>query len=508
MNASKLTLVSALAVFLTLSSAVACAQAAAEAASTTAAGTAAATGLKATFPKMPQEVQQQPAAQAPPASVPAQAQTPQTSVPAPQAAQPQPQQVQAGTAPLRVMVGKSLLVNTADRLRRVSVTDPAVADAMVVTPNQVLVHGRAPGEVSLLLWNEQEQSRSFDLRVDVDATAASEEIKRIFPDEKIDVSASRSAIVLAGHVSSEDVVKRAALLAGAYSKTVINVLTFGPQGAQEVLLEVKFAEVDRAALSQLGLNILATGAAGNVGQTTTGQFNPTGTINITGQIGAPLTGTTSNFPAFDMLNVFVFRPDLNLGAAIKALGTKSIMQILAEPNLIAVNGKEASFLAGGEYPIPVVQGGNNNAVTIVYKEYGVRLTFMPVITPSGNIHLQVKPEVSSLDYVNGIRLAGYTIPALTTRRASTELEIRDGQSFVIAGLMDNRVTKDLSKIPGIGDIPILGYLFRSRNLQKNKTELMVLVTARRISPSATPAPLPNMPEPLLDQPKHPSGGSQ
>lgn len=505
MKACKLTLVCALVVFLTLSSAVACAQAAAEAAGTTSAGTAAAsgmTGLKQAMPTMPKEVQQQqqqqPAVQTPQAPVPAQD----------QAALPQTQQVTAGTAPLRVMVGKSLLVNTADRLRRVSVTDPSVADAIVVTPNQVLVHGRAPGEISLLLWNEQEQSRSFDLRVDVDATAAAEEIKHIFPDENIQVSASRSAIVLAGHVTNEDVVKRAALLAGAYSKTVINVMTFGPQGAQEVLLEVKFAEVDRAALSQLGLNIISTGAAGNVGQITTGQFSPTGTVNLTGQIGSSLTGYTTNFPALEMLNLFVFRPDLNLGVAIKALANKSIMQILAEPNLIAVNGKEASFLAGGEYPIPVVQGGNNNAITIVYKEYGVRLTFMPVITPNGNIHLQVKPEVSSLDYTNGIRLAGYTIPALTTRRAQTELEIKDGQSFVIAGLMDNRVTKEMSKVPGIGDIPILGNLFRSRNLQKNKTELMVLVTARRVAPDSAPATLPKMPEPLLDQPKQPAGGTQ
>lgn len=471
------------------------AQAAAEAAGATAAGTAAgARAPKVTMPSIPTS------AQAPAEAPQAPAQAPTIPPGTPQQAAP-PETV--GVAPLRVMVGKSILVNTADRLRRVSVTDPSVADAMVVTPNQVLVHGRAPGEVTLLLWDEQERSRSFDLRVDVDVTAATEEMKRIFPDEQVNVSGSRSAIVLSGHVSSEDTAKRAGLIATAYTKNVINVLTFGPQGAQEVLLEVKFAEVDHVALSQLGMNIFATGAAGNIGNVGTGQFPSIGTWDINGQIGAPLTGTKSSVSNVNPLNLFLFRPDLNLGAAIKALQERSLMEILAEPNLIAVNGKEASFLAGGEFPIPVVQGGagGNNGITIQFREFGVRLSFMPVITPAGAIHLQVKPEVSSLDFANGIRLNGFVVPALTTRRASTELEIQDGQSFVIAGLMDNRVTKDLNKVPGIGDIPILGNLFKSRELKKSKTELMVLVTAHRIQPLTTQPPLPKMPEKFMEDGK-------
>jgi pilus assembly protein CpaC len=179
-----------------------------------------------------------------------------------------------------------------------------------------------------------------------------------------------------------------------------------------------------------------------------------------------------------------------------------VLQILAEPNLIAVNGKEASFLAGGEFPIPVVQGAAGlNSVTILFKEFGVRLSFTPVITPNGNIHLTVKPEVSALDFANGLRLSGFTVPALTTRRASTEFEIQDGQSFVIAGLMDNRVTRDLSKMPGLADIPILGYLFKSKNLQQSKTELMVLVTAHRVAPTDTPPALLKGPEKYLDDKK-------
>src|SRR5947208_8313249 len=203
------------------------------------------------------------------------------------AAPPQAPAASEGPVPLRVMVGKSLLINTTDRLKRVSVTDPDIADPQVITPTQVLVHGRSPGEVSLLIWDESERARSFDLRVDVDVTAAQEEVKRIFPEEQIDVSASRSAIVLSGHVTTEDVSKHAGLIAGAYSKNVVNVLSFGPVGAQEVLLEVKFAEVDRSAVTQLGVNILNTGAGNFVGNTTTGQFGGTRIGDVTDTFPRP-----------------------------------------------------------------------------------------------------------------------------------------------------------------------------------------------------------------------------
>src|SRR5215470_7171179 len=198
--------------------------------------------------------------------------------------------LQEGPAPLRVMVGKSLLINTTDRLKRVSVTDPEIADPQVITPTQVLVHGRSPGEVSLLIWDESERSRSFDLRVDVDVTACQEEIKRIFPEEQIEVSASRSAIVLSGHVTTEDVAKHAGQVASAYSKNVINVLTFGPVGAEEVLLEVKFAEVDRAAVTQLGINLFAPGLDNTIGLRHTAQF---GSVNVT-RTPASETSTSSS----------------------------------------------------------------------------------------------------------------------------------------------------------------------------------------------------------------------
>jgi pilus assembly protein CpaC len=418
----------------------------------------------------------------------------QTTLP-PQSAQPQ------GSAPLRVMVDKSLLINTTERLKRISVTDPTVAYATVITPTQILVHGRAPGEVSLLIWDELERSRSFDLRVDVDVSACAEEEHRVFPEEQISVTPSRAAIVLSGHVTTEDVAKRAGELASAYSKNVINVLTFGPVGAQEVLLEVKFAEVDRSALTQLGANVFSTGAGNVIGTTTTGQYGGFGSQAIS-QTQGQNTPFAASETVSSVLNLFLFQPNIHLGTVIEALQSKNLLQILAEPNLIAVNGKKASFLAGGQFPFPIVQPGQGfTAVTISFKEFGVKLEFTPVIMPNGNIHLTVAPEVSTLDFADALTISGFTIPALSTRKAETEFELRDGQSFVIAGLIDNRVTDIWNKVPGLGDIPILGNFFKSKSVQKSNSELMVLCTVHRVSPNAEPPPGPKNPQPFINNDK-------
>jgi pilus assembly protein CpaC len=462
----------------------------------------------------PQPEQQQAAPQAAPPVAPSQ-EAPQAapSQAAPQGpaatAQTSPESESRAAAPLRVMVGKSLLINTTERLKRVSVTDPGVADAIVITPTQILVHGRSAGEVSLLIWDELERSRSFDLRVDVDVSAASEEEKRIFPDEQITVTPSRSAIVLSGHVTTEDIAARAGKIAEAYSKNVVNVLTFGPVGAQEVLLEVKFAEVDRSAALQLGVNYFLPNSGHTTGTLTTGQYGGStiSTTSTTTQTNgsATTTSTAPTAPTINLtnpLNLFLFRSDINFGVVVQALQQKNLLQILAEPNLIAVNGKEASFLAGGEFPFPIVQPGQGfTAVSISFKEFGVRLRFTPVIMPNGNIHLRVVPEVSQLDFTNGLTISGFNIPALSTRRADTEFELQDGQSFVIAGLIDNRLTTISDKIPGLGEIPILGNLFKSKNAQKSKTELMVLCTVHRIAPSNQEPAGPAYPQPFLDDNK-------
>jgi len=406
-----------------------------------------------------------------------------------------------GAAPLRVMVDKSLLINTTERLKRISVTDPTVASVQVVTPTQILVHGKSPGEVSLLIWDELERSRSFDLRVDVDVSACAEEEHRVFPEEQISVTPSRAAIVLSGHVTTEDVAKRAGELASAYSKNVINVLTFGPVGAQEVLLEVKFAEVDRSALTQLGANLFTTGAANLIGTTTTGQYGGFASQSIS-QTQGQNTAFQATETVSNVLNMFLFSPNLHVGAVIEALQTKNLLQILSEPTLIAVNGKKASFLAGGQFPFPIVQPGQGfTAVTISFKDFGVKLDFTPVIMPNGNIHLTVAPEVSTLDFADAITISGFTIPALSTRKAETEFELRDGQSFVIAGLIDNRVTDTWNKVPGLGDIPILGAFFRSKNISKSNSELMVLCTVHRISPNTESPPGPKNPDTFINNDK-------
>jgi len=288
-----------------------------------------------------------------------------------------------------------------------------------------------------------------------------------------------------------------------------------------VLLEVKFAEVDRSAALQLGVNYFLPNSGHTTGTLTTGQFggatvSTSSTTTQTTSTGVSTTTTAPTPPTINIsnpLNLFLFRSDINFGVVIQALQQKNLLQILAEPNLIAVNGKEASFLAGGEFPFPIVQPGQGfTAVTISFKEFGVKIKFTPVIMPNGNIHLRVIPEVSTLDFANALTISGFTVPALSTRRADTEFELQDGQSFVIAGLIDNRVTNLVNKFPGLGDIPILGNFFKSKSAQKSNSELMVLCTARRISPNTQNPPLPTAPLPYLDKDKFdkskPSGGGK
>ncbi|MGH9555134.1 MAG: type II and III secretion system protein family protein, partial [Terriglobales bacterium] len=263
---------------------------------------------------------------------------------------------------------------------------------------------------------------------------------------------------------------------------------------------------NRTALRQFGINLFSTNGKA-LSETGTGQFGQRGVFDLTDThvFGLPTT-TVATDRRITPLNVFLFRPDVHVGLAIQALQQKNLAQVLAEPNLIALNGKEASFLAGGEFPIPIVQGGGNvGNVTVVFKEFGVRLKFTPVIQPNGNIRLKVAPEVSALDFANGVIISGFTIPGLVTRKAETELELQDGQSFVIAGLIDNRIADIVSKVPILGDIPILGQLFRSKDIQKRNSELLVLVTARRISPSDQRPDLPKFPQQWLDNNKFDQG---
>jgi len=421
---------------------------------------------------------------------------------------------------LRIRMGKSLVINSPEVLKRVSITSSEVATAVIISPHQVLIHGQTPGSVTLLLWNEQDQVRSFDLEVELDIPGLRGTIQRILPEEEITVRQSGSAIVLTGAVSSEEIAGQAELLAQTKSETVVNLLEV-VELTDVVLLKVRIAEVDRNAGKELGISMISTGAANTPGiisaqqnQDVSGSVgaipedvkagsDPQGKNLITGGIGNPLRGSPSAFGIGDLLNIFMFRPDLNLGIAIKALEQQSLLQILAEPNVMAMNGREASFLAGGEFPFPVVQGGSSfTAVTIEFREFGIRVNFTPEVLPGDRIRLKVSPEVSALDFANALTVSGFLVPALSTRRAETEVELHNGQSFAIAGLIDNRFLESMQKIPVLGDLPFLGHLFRSKEMSQSNTELLVMVTPSLVE-AVDPdhIPLPYFPRPFLDSDK-------
>jgi pilus assembly protein CpaC len=444
----------------------------------------------------------------------AQEPAPATPVPASAAAVPAqapPSQGQESAEPqtLHLLVGRSLVITSPSRIKRVSLADPEIAEAIVVSPTQVLVNGKKPGGVSLLLWDEGDQSQAFEVSVDIDVLGLSQKIHEVFPNENVHIDTSKDVVIITGKISSAVVADKILEVVKGAAPKVTSMMEIPPPLTGEILLQVRFAEVDRTALTQLGFNFISTGAGHTFGSTTTQQFGGFGAPSITDTTTSGSTGTSSAASATETLasalNIFLFNPDIHLATTIQALQSKNLFQILAEPNLMTESGKEATFLAGGEFPYPSIQGSTGgtagNAVTIQFKEFGIRLSFTPILTADGSIHLKVKPEVSTLDFSNGLILNGFSLPALSTRRVESEMSLADGQTFAIAGLVDNRVTELLNKIPGIGDIPILGKLFQSKSLNKSKNELLVIVTphiVRPLSPDQVPHG-PNYPQPFLDQ---------
>jgi pilus assembly protein CpaC len=400
-----------------------------------------------------------------------------------------------------LLVGRSTVLNVGAQIARVSLTVPDIADAMVTSPSQLLIHGKQPGTISLFVWDKAGTIKTYEVKVRRDLTALSMHMKQLFPGETIEVRGSGKDVVVSGTVSSKYVMEKAGDVAAGYVEKKENVVNLLRQqegvASNQVMLKVRFAEVSRSALQELGVNLVANGFKNDwFGRTSTQQFS------------APDfdSDRAGGLVFSDFLNIFVFNAKEGLGGVVRALQNKGLFQSLAEPNLIASNGKEASFLAGGEYPYPVVQGGTGgtgNAVTIMFKEFGVRLTFTPTVIGNDLVHLKVKPEVSALDFANGVVVSGFRVPALSTRRTETEVELQNGQTFAIAGLMNNTLTNSMSKIPGIGDIPILGLLFRSKAHQKNQTELVVMITPTIIRKGSTGVSegLPSLVEPYLGAPE-------
>jgi pilus assembly protein CpaC len=387
---------------------------------------------------------------------------------------------------VRLSVGRSTVLDVGTPIARVSLTSAEIADALVTSPSQLLIHGKMPGSISMFVWDRGGALRRYELIVQRDLALLSDQLKQLFPNEPISVQANGKNVVLSGSVSSKDIIEKAVNVAAGYvdkKEEVTTLLQLG-QGAatNQVLLRVRFAEVSRSAMTELGVSFAANGAKDGryFGRSTTQQF------------AAPEWDEQGRFVFSDFLNLFFFDSKEQLAVVVKALSDKGLFQSLAEPNLVSESGKEASFLAGGEFPIPIAQGsGANIGVSVTFKEFGIRLNFTPTV--NGNrIHLKVRPEVSSLDFNNSVTLGGFRIPALTTRRTETELELNNGQTFAIAGLMNNTMLSSLQKIPGLGDIPILGLLFRSKAAQKNQTELVVMITPE-ILPNNSRGVTPNLP---------------
>ena len=404
---------------------------------------------------------------------------------------------------LSVAVGKTVLVDTTWPIKRAAIGMSDIAEVHGTGPTEIIVNGKAPGETSLIVWDTHGGRQFFNVTVRASATALNDsldairrELRTELPGQPLKVSLENGNIVLRGTVKDLDNSSRAVKIASTGGK-VVNFLDVNvPASDPQILLKVRFMSVDRNKSAQFGINIFSLGALNTVGGISTGQFTPPSITGPTGGSTTTTNGVTTVTPPSaatatftNELNLLALGPGgLPFGVDIEALEAKGVVQVLAEPNIVAMNGKQASFLAGGEYPYAFASG--LGTISVEFKEYGVRLNFLPTITPRGTVRLQVAPEVSSLDYTNAIVISGYEIPAIATRKMKTEIELSNGQSFVIGGLLDNRDTEAYQKIPFLGDIPILGKFFQSMSKNRTNTELIVLVTMEIVAPIQAGDPLP------------------
>jgi pilus assembly protein CpaC len=385
------------------------------------------------------------------------------------------------SVPVNVLVGQSRVINFDKPIGRFSVSNSEIAEAVLVAPDQVLVNGKAYGQVNFIAW-EQSGGKFivFDVYVRANLSLIDSQIRALFPKDDIRLSQANGSVVISGNVNDPRTVTQIQAVIEAAGFKTVNMLGSPVKNAMQVQLQVRVAEVSRTKLRELGAS-LATANGG-----TSAFSSPAGPATLN-----EIDGGIMKF-LFSGANLFLFNSAINTQAMIHALKTEGALRALAEPNLIAMDGEEASFLAGGEYPVPVIQGGGErNSVSIVFKAYGVKLNFKPTIIDENHIRLVLEPEVSTIDFSTGVKFDGFLIPGLRTRRAKTGIELRDGQSFALAGLLDNNETRSISKIPVLGDIPILGALFKSKSFQKQETELVFFVTAQLVKP-VNPDDLPQL----------------
>jgi len=420
---------------------------------------------------------------------------PQPPLSAPIASGPVPAPAIQSTASaneLHIPVGRSIVLTSAAPLRRVYVGNPAVLQAYTSGVTQVVLTAKSPGVSSLISWDESGADRLYSVFADLDPASLRTSLAQAFPASIIHADTAEGRIALTGSVASQADSDAALKLASIYAKDVVNSLQIVPIHGKQVQLKLRIVEVDRTKLEQFGINFFTGGRT--AASTSTQQFSS----------GTAIAG--SSVTVSDPLNIFLYSNKLNLGVTIQDLEQHQVLQVLAEPTLTTLSGLPAEFLSGGEFPFPVVQGGtgNSTAISIQFRPYGVKVAFTPTVNPDGSIRLKLSPEVSTLDYSNAVTISGFTIPALSTRRAETEVEIQDGQSFIVSGLLDHRTTEIMSKVPGIGNVPILGQLFRSKNFNHSVIELVIIVTATVVDPlSSAPQPIPAEPKfviPNLDVP--------
>ncbi len=374
--------------------------------------------------------------------------------------------------PINVLVGQSRVINFDRAIGRFSISNPEIAEAVMVRPDQVLVNGKAFGQVNFIAWDKADTKFIvFDVFVRANLSLIDSQIRALFPGEDIRLSQANGSVVISGTVKDPATSVQVDSIVQAAGFKTVNMLASPVKDATQVQLQIRVAEVSRSKLRELGTSWNYQGRPGAGGFISGG-----GPGSLSEVAGGVMEGTFAS-----ALNVFLMGG--NTMSMIRAMQTNGALRALAEPNLIAMDGQVASFLAGGEFPIPIIQGGGNGgAVTIQFKEYGVRLNFKPTIIDEDHIRLELEPEVSTIDFANGVRFEGFVIPALRTRRARTGVELRDGQSFALAGLLDNSESQSLSKVPVLGDIPILGNLFKSKQFQKQETELVFIVTADLVKP--------------------------
>jgi pilus assembly protein CpaC len=414
----------------------------------------------------------------------------------------------SATTTLHIVLGRSTVLRGVAALKRIYVGNPAVLQSFTAGPSEIVLTGKSSGVSSLVIWDTLGHSRLYTVSVDIDPEDLRNTLKDAYPTSHIAVDGHEGRIYLSGTVPGQEVADGAAKLAAPYAKDVVSSIRIVQVHGKQVQLKLRIVEVDRSKMEQYGVNLLGT-SNNTPWNVTTGQFPSTITQTAAGTQTTSATGATTTQPTTtttvsNMLNLFLFSNKFNIGTTIQDLEQKQILQVLAEPTLTAMSGEAAKFLSGGEFPYPTVQGGTAGtaaSVSISFRPYGVKVDFTPTVNPDGTILLKVAPEVSTLDYANAVTISGFVVPALSTRRAETEVEIRSGQSFELSGLLDHRTTETLSQIPGISKVPILGKLFITKSYSHSVVELVVMVTATVVDPltdMAVPAE-PEMVVPNLDK---------